>query len=432
LCLDFNSLDPLLFNSVNYLLTKFTYLTELNLLLFPNKTINKRKIYINNCFYNKYDNGESLNLYSSEDKKIYYQYLNNKNENDNNFILKDEKLLNELFYSFNINLRTLSIILEKRMSSLLSLKIDFSTYNNESISLYNYDNYNCSIVCFIFDLFKIFQSQIEQCFINKLELLYDDFLDEKYYVVETAKKKIPSCRKGFMLNNLKLKYINVNISNISLFLPFENFPSITLTELIISNLSYNDLNNLVSAFEKNKNLFPVLVKLDASLGIMVEDYTKPLKKLLMECLCLPPQLLYFNLNLPFNVSDSQLIDIIYWIKCNRSTDIAINIKLYNSLLSKYTNTYCFGNYVEELLKSNKDLLNKRNIETIYEIVDLNTIKFKLNKIDYKSKEYFYKLIYCFQKKNTLNINMSKRKIFEKIINFGAKYKKYEVNIEIIN
>jgi hypothetical protein len=251
-------------------------------------------------------------------------------------------------------------------------------------------------------------------------------------VVETAKKKIPSCRKGFILNNLKLKYINVNISNISLFLPFENFPSITLTELIISNLSYNDLNNLVSAFEKNKNLFPVLVKLDASLGIMVEDYTKPLKKLLMECLCLPPQLLYFNLNLPFNVSDSQLIDIIYWIKCNRSTDIAINIKLYNSLLSKYTNTYCFGNYVEELLKSNKDLLNKRNIETIYEIVDLNTIKFKLNKIDYKSKEYFYKLIYCFQKKNTLNINMSKRKIFEKIINFGAKYKKYEVNIEIIN
>ena len=318
LCLDFNSLDPLLFNSVNYLLTKFTYLTELNLLLFPNKTINKRKIYINNCFYNKYDNGESLNLYSSEDKKIYYQYLNNKNENDNNFILKDEKLLNELFYSFNINLRTLSIILEKRMSSLLSLKIDFSTYNNESISLYNYDNYNCSIVCFIFDLFKIFQSQIEQCFINKLELLYDDFLDEKYYVVETAKKKIPSCRKGFILNNLKLKYINVNISNISLFLPFENFPSITLTELIISNLSYNDLNNLVSAFEKNKNLFPVLVKLDASLGIMVEDYTKPLKKLLMECLCLPPQLLYFNLNLPFNVSDSQLIDIIYWIKHRRN------------------------------------------------------------------------------------------------------------------
>ena len=431
-CLDFNSLDPLLFNSVNYLLTKFTYLTELNLLLFPNKTINKRKIYINKCFYNKYDNGESLNLYSSEDKKIYYQYLNNKNENDNNFILKDEKLLNELFDSFNNNLRTLSIILEKRMSSLLSLKIDFSTYNNESISLYNYDNYNCSIVCFIFDLFKIFQSQIDQCFINKLELLYDDFLDEKYYVVETAKNKIPSCQKGFMLNNLKLKYINVNISNISLFLPFENFPSITLTELIISNLSYNDLNNLVSAFEKKKNLFPVLVKLDASLGIMGEDYTKPLKKLLTECLCLLPQLLYFDLNLPFNVSDSQLIDIIYWIKCNRSTDIAINIKLYNSLLSKYTNSYCFGNYVEELFKSNKDLLNKRNIETIYEIVNLNTIKFKMNKIDYKSKEYFYKLIYCFQKKNTLNINMSKRKIFDKIINFGVKYKKYEVNIEIIN
>ena len=67
-------------------------------------------------------------------------------------------------------------------------------------------------------------------------------------------------------------------------MPFENFPSVGLTELIISNLTYNDLNNLVNAFKKNKNMFPVLIKLDISLAIMVEDYSIPLEILLKECL----------------------------------------------------------------------------------------------------------------------------------------------------
>ena len=192
-----------------------------------------------------------------DDKKIYYQYID-QNENSiitNNYILKDEKLLNELFYSFNMNLRTLSIILEKQITQILELKINFGTYNNKSISLFNYDNYNCSIVCFIFDLFKAFQTQIDKCKINSLEILYEDFLDEKSFIVETIKRKIPSCRNGFNLNNLKLNYINFSISNISLFLPFEHFPSSSLTELIISNLTYNDLNNLVSAFKKIKIFF---------------------------------------------------------------------------------------------------------------------------------------------------------------------------------
>ena len=434
LCVDFNSLDPLLFNSVNNLLTKFTRITDLNLKLFPNKKLNKRKIYMNNCFYNKYETSkeQTSNLYSDIDKKIYYQYINNKKEKDNNYILRDEKLLNELFFSFNNNLKNLSIILEKRMNSLLSLKIDFSTYNNESISIYNYDNYNCSIICFIFDLLEIFQSQIEKCNIYKLEISYDDFLDEKSYVVETAKKKMPSCQKGFKLNNLRLNYINFNISNISLFLPFENFPSIHLTELIISNMSYNDLNSLVNSFQKNNNLFPALVKLDTSLGIMIEDYTEPLQILLQECICYPPQLLYFNLNLPYNVSVSQLVDIIYWIKCNNSPNIAINVKIFHSLLSKFVNDKCFSEQVKYLFQSSENCFTKRNVLPIYNIVGDNTIKFKLNKKNYKSKDYFYKFIYCFQTKNTLVINKPKRKIFENIFNFRGKYKKYEVNVEISN
>ena len=104
-----------------------------------------------------------------------------------------------------------------------------------------------------------------------------------------------------------------------MFLPFENFPSVNLTELIISNLSYNDLNNLVNAFTNNKNIFPVLMKLDLSLGIMVEDYNQLLEILLKECL--PLKLIYFSLNLPFNISIHQLIDILSWIKCSHNDEL---------------------------------------------------------------------------------------------------------------
>ena len=431
-CLDFNSLDPLLFNSVNYLLTKFTCISKLNLKLFPNKRINKRKIYINNCFYNKYadDNDESLHLYSNEDKKIYYQHLEKNDNTSNNFILKDEKLLNELFHSFNNNLQDLSVILEKKINDLLTLSIDFSTYNNESISLCNYDNYNCSLICFIFNLFKAFQMQIYYCKINSLEIFYDDFLDEKTYVVESIRKKIPSFKEGFNLNRLKLNHINFNISNISLILPFENFPSVNLTELILSNLSFIDLNNLVNAFKNNKEVFPVLIKLDLSLGVMVEDYSKPLEILLRESF--PQKLVYFNLNFPFNVSMTQLIDILYWIKCNHNTDIIINIKLSNNKLSQCINHFYFKNCVIDLFNMSKNYFRKRNILPTFDVYDEHSIKFIINKYDCKKIDYYYNFIYCFEKIKSLNINASNQQIYENIFNFKGKFKKYEINIEIIN
>ena len=431
LCIDFNSLDPLLFNSVNYLLAKFNKLAKLNLILFPHNKINKRKIYLNNIFYKKFYNIDD-EYYSMDDKKIYYQYID-QNENSiiaNNYILKDEKLLNELFYSFNMNLRTLSIILEKQINEILELKINFGTYNNKSISLFNYDNYNCSIVCFIFDLFKAFQTQIDKCKINSLEILYEDFLDEKSFIVETIKRKIPSCRNGFNLNNLKLNYINFSISNISLFLPFEHFPLSSLTELIISNLTYNDLNNLVSAFKKNKNIFPLLIKFDLSLAIMVEDYSEPLEILLKECLS--QELVYFNLTFPFNISITQLIDILYWIKCNHNVETNITLKIVHSQLSPCIKHHYFKNCVVDLFNCNKDYFKKRNLLCDFEIQDQHIIKYIINKYDIKDINYFYKFIYCFNKNNNININNRNQKIFENIFNYRGGFKKYEIDIEVIN
>ena len=38
---------------------------------------------------------------------------------------------------------------------------------------------------------------------------------------------------------------------------------------------------------------------------------------------------------------NQLIDILYWIKCNHNTDININLKIFHSQLSQCINQYFF-------------------------------------------------------------------------------------------
>ena len=405
------------------------------MILFPHKKFNKRKTTINNYFYNKYypDKEQTYN-YSTDDKKIYYQYLdNNGNKSKNNFILKDEKLLNELFFLFNKNLQSLSVILEKKITNLLTLSIDFSTYNNESIPLYNYDNYSCSIICFIFDLFKILQLQIDNCQIKGLDIFYDDFLDEKSYAVDKIKrKKDLSWNNVFQLNKLKLNHINFNISNISLILPFENFPSDNLMELIVSNLSFQDLKNMVKAFKEKKDIFPVLVKLDISLGIFIEDYSEPLEILLKDCLSRMQQLKFFALKLPFIISTKELIDILYWIKMNHNNDLNIILKIINENISPYIKKDIFMNEVNECFGENKIYMKEIHLLLDYESgPDNQSIKVGINKYQKEELDYYYNFIYCFQKisNNKLNID-DNRKIFENIFEFRGKFKKYYVNIEV--
>ena len=435
LTFDFNSLDPLLFTSVNYSLIKFTCISKLNLILFPHNKFNKRKTTLNNFFYRKYLPYEDLsNNYSIDDQKIYYQYLDNteNNTNQNNFILKDEKLLNELFHLFNRNLINLSIILEKKINDLLTLSIDFSTYNNESISLCNYDNYNCAIVCFIFNLLKTLQSQIDKCQLKNLEIFYEDFFDEKTYVVETINKKIPSAWKdGFQLNELKLNHINLNISNISLILPFQNFPSINLMELIVSNLSYNDLNNMINAFNTKKDIFPVLVKLDISLGIFIEDYSEPLEILLKDCLSRMQQLKFFALKLPFIISTKELIDIIYWIKLNHNNDLNIALKIINEEFGPSIGKDYYIHSVTDCFDKNKEYLKEKNLIIDYNTYDDNkTIKLGINKYQKEELNYYYNFVYCLQKFNDKLKDDNNKRIFENIFGFRGKFKKYYINIEV--
>ena len=173
------------------------------------------------------------------------------------------------------------------------------------------------------------------------------------------------------------------------------------------------------------------MKLDLSLGIMVEDYNQLLEILLKECL--PLKLIYFSLNLPFNISIHQLIDILSWIKCSHNDELKINLKIFHSQLSQCINQYFFKNCVNDLFNSNKYYFKQKNLLPEYTISDEQTIKFVINKYDKKDKDYFYKFIFCFEKKNELKaLNSENKKIYENIFNFRGKFKKNEINIEIIN
>ena len=68
----------------------------------------------------------------------------------------------------------------------------------------------------------------------------------------------------------------------------------------------------------------------------------------------------------------------------------------------------------------------------FEIQDQHIIKYIINKYDIKDINYFYKFIYCFNKNNNININNRNQKIFENIFNYRGGFKKYEIDIEVIN
>ena len=430
---DFNSLDPLLFSSVNHLLIKFgSDILKLNLILFPKNKFNKRKIAMNNFFYKKFcDNNDNDIYYFFNDKKIYYQYLDDSDIHDRDiFLLKDEKIFDELFFLFNRNLQNLSVILERKINNLLELSIDLSTYNNENVELCNYDNYSCSIVCFLFDLFKIFQLHYENCKINSLEIRYDDFNDERLYIIETIKRKIPSLKNECQLNNLRLNKLNLNISNISLILPFENFPSVILAELILNDLSYKDLNNLINALNNKKDMFPYLRRLDISLGIFYEDYMPLIEILLKESLNKIEILNDFYLKLPLNIKTHELINILYWIKLNHNNNLKIVLSIINDELSQYIGKDYFINLVIDSFYKNKLYLKEKNLIISYKAnEDNNSIKLSINKYKMEEFDCYYNLIYSLQKINDKFKKDENKAIFQNIFGFKGNFKRYNVKIE---
>lgn len=438
---DFNSLDPLLFSNVNLLLMRYQCLGSISLNFFPKKKINKRKTLINNNFFNLYSENNLNVKHTETDMKIYYKFLGNMTENNDKFlILKEENLLNDLFSSFNYNLNSLAIILEKKLPDLISLSLNFSTYGNENIKIGICDNYNCSIMCFIFNLFIILKSSSKEIKLNSMEIEYDDFMDEKFFVVETIQKKIYKYKEGFNFQDLKINHIKFGISNISLFLPFENFPNKKLTELILKKLSIKDLKNLVGLLKKNKKYFSVLINLEISLDYFLEDkeiFIPLIKDLLQNCI--DTKLNDFKLMIPFNLSVNEFFEIIDAIKNNKNKRTKYYLLLANSKLGQFVCKKSFAKNLGLFYNKLKKMLDIKKNVIKFNVIDNKSFNVCMNYLDDKKIGNNLAIIHCFNKileknnNNSHSLNNEKMKnIYENILYYSGGFKEKKFTIEIIN
>ena len=379
--------------------------------------------------------------------KIFYNYIDNINDNKNkNFlILKEEVLLNDIFPFFNYNINSLLVIIEKKINdqknSVNSLYLDFRNVNDGNINLNLYNNYNTSIVCFLFNLLNILETNKAITNLRSLDLFLDDLTNEKEYIIKNIFRKIPLFKEGkvFNLKELKLTHLSLDFSNISLILPFSNFPMEKLTELILDNISYVDLENFVKTLKNNNNkkddekLFKKLIYLEIGLNYMIEDFRKNIEILLTECIL--NKLESFILKIPSYISFKDIVDIITWVKKGHNKKASILLKLSNSELSPNINDSEFLKGVEKFKKDYNKELQKRNIISDINCKDYNFIDVGYKTLDEKDMNYFLKFIYSFNKsleKNGKKVE-NNRKIFENIFYYMGKFKKDNriIKIEII-
>ena len=458
LTIDFNSLDPLLFTYINNLLLRFSNIANISLKFFSFNKTNLRKTIINAYYYNLYSKNKKnpfpMKYYPEQsytkwdnDHKIFYNYIDNINDNKNkNFlILKEEVLINDIFPFFNYNLNSLLVIIEKKINdtknSVNSLYLDFRNVNNGNINLNLYNNYNTSIVCFLFNLLNILEANKTITNLRALDLFLDDLSNEKEYIIKNIFHKIPLYKEGkvFNLKELKLTHFSLDFSNISLILPFSNFPMEKLTELILDNISYVDLDNLVKALKNNNNkkddekLFKKLIYLEIGLNYMIEDFRKNIEILLTECIL--NKLESFILKIPSYISFNDIIDIITWIRKGHNKKASIQLKLSNSELSPNINDDDFGKSVEAFKKYSKKEFQKRNILSDIYCKDKNSFDIGYKVLDANGMNYYLKFIYSFNKlleKNGKKVE-NNRKIFENIFYYMGKFRKDNkiIKIEII-
>ena len=451
--IEINSFDPLLFNYCNLSLIKDENLCNLKLNLFPNKKICLRKILMNCEKYNLYsknkitinsqlmnNNNESqnkgktnesliqssnneiidINLYNN--KKMFYYNFISPNNNDYNklLIIKNEEVLNELFYNFNINLFDLNTILDHKMNDFIKLSIDltYNIYLENNIE--NFDNYNSSITCFIFNLFLSIQNSGIN--LNSLEIIFNDDNLNKKNLIECLKKKQLYCfENGFNFSNLKISEIIFDFNNVCSYIKFENFPP-DLSTLELKKLSINDFVLFLNYYKTKNNVFQKLEYI-----LFEFDYDINFKIELIEefILYFKNELKNISLTIPINMNFELLIKLIKNYKKNKSNTLLKLKVIFNEISSNSSIVINKEMFENNLIKNNK---------IIKKITYINNNNLVLNIPYYKNdyKERLYTIIYCFEKINKIkNINNKMENIYKKIFFKIAKINEKNMEIEIL-
>ena len=454
--INFNSLDPLLFSYINIILTRHTKLANISLKFFEFNKVSSRKILINSYFYNYYSGGKKnplLKILDPEkgnntvDKtfdnnyKIYYDNLYNITESENReyFLLKDEAILNELFPYFNFNLNSLLTVLEDKIKEdknfMNSLYLDFRSNNLGTTKLNKYNNYSTAIICFLYNFLNILEKYKKSCNLSSLDIMTDDFTDEKEFIISNIKHKIPfyKNKNSLILNELRVNRLYLSISNISLILPFKYFPMINIKELILENLSYNDLDDYVTSLTNDKNLFNQVVKLKIGLNYMMEDFRPNIKILLKDCIF--KKISNFTLTIPNYISFDYMCDILSCIKNNQNYRANYYLKLSNNKLSPAIETTYFNDEVNYFKTHYKGEFHKRNILTDFSCIEYKKFSLSLKMLKNEDINYYLKIIYCFnkiynKKGQKIDKNINNKNIFENIFYYIGKYRDRNKNITI--
>ena len=454
---DINSLDPLLFSYMNLLLHRYTSLmnTTINFFVFDN--INIRKTLLNAYNYNLYLKQnekdiinplllkyypEKINEKFMNDYKIYYNQINRLDEFKNKLIIRDEEIINELFPYFNYNINMFFFVLLEKFRSdinvINSLSLNFRSINDNIINLQSSYKYNIAIITFLFNLFNEIENNKNLLYLCSLEINLDDISDNGEYIIKDILKKFRN-NLSFNFEKINLTLLKLDIPNITIFLPFQNFPSNNLKHLVLKSLTINDLDNITSALLNNKPIFKKLNTFDISISYMLNDFKKYIKILLKENIC--PKLMNFNLTIPFSINNNDIIDILSWIKnAGNKKSIIYLLKISNDYLNNHAGNSSFNDAIINFYENIKKNLQKKNL-IIIDKKSITNRSFKMNikMLDIDEINYFLKFIFCFnktyEKKGNNNIIGEKynKTIYENIFYYMGKFgkKDKEIIFEII-
>ena len=451
---EINSLDPFLFLKMNLLMHKYTGIINTSINFFKLENINMRKILLNGFYFHRYLQQKDKDISNptikfipnvvsnlfENDYKIYYNHINNINDYENKLLLRDEEILNELFPHFNYNLNLLLFVLIQKFKSdknlQNSISLNFQTNNNGIFDIHSYNNYNCAILSFLFNFFNELECNLNLEGICSLEIYLDDLCDKKEYII---KYLFDNFRKNnpFDFKKINPTRIVFDIPNITLILPFENFPYKSLNQLTLKNLSYNDLENIANALSQKKQKFEKLNTLDIGVGYMLEDYKKFLRVILSENIC--KRLANLSLEIPCFITNEDIVDFLSSIKKNKNTSTTYFLKISNEELNKELGNANYFKTVCNFKESIKKKCYRKSLITNITCIDNKTIDIKMKTLD-KNKiiNSILNLLFCFERKLSKNNkklfdDTNKATIFENIFYYMGQFsnKEKKINIEVI-
>ena len=329
--LHLNALDPLLFKNIIYtifiILSNGEPIQDIELNLFPKENLKNKidinKIYLNHLLYNYWLKKEV----DHELKEINFDFSNhfkyNWKNKDNSDIIEtsEEKIYDVLFEDFNTNLFYLLVLVDKN-SQTLSETIRINLPQN----LICKKKYVHSVAYFFYNIFNFLLKK-------RLSINMSQFKLATNVQIPDAICRFPKIG----LTSLKINNIKIKINNISNILDLNSLPYSTTSQISFSNLSYADLNNLITSLKNYssnpQSPTPTLKHLKIKFGNTLYNYFNVIDDMLRNYYLLKT-IIYLTFKIKNELSTNEYFELMWKVinslACAENTpkNLTVNIKLY--------------------------------------------------------------------------------------------------------